>query len=382
MKRLTRKIVILFLPIIMWIGLSIIVGLQVGGLYPISYIAQLQAENRDIKYEIIGSGNIHMEYKFQSILAQKPKLLMLGSSRSWYFKDYLSNRCPSMFYNASFGGNTIYEIRATLEEIIKYQQIPEVILITLDYPTYNLDEGDKFDIQRLHQISPWKHLLDSTKRYLIYTFSNPSLILNIFTPKSKLELGLGFLDNGTPSYYNGDGSSPNNHFSNDNIKNLDTNILISNQLHLHGSEVDENALDNLETILRLSVENNIKVIGFFPPYRSDFLIEYQDLSRYSYMPLATNKIYDLFSGYGFHVYDFSDLKTINGNDKGMHDSWHPGELLSLKIYRTLMINQPEILSKYSDLKYLDTLIENTTDTYNVTIDKSKAINNSLCDTTD
>jgi|GEM_PF-2860978 len=384
MTKIIVKFTILFIPILLLISICLAVGLHFGEIYPLSYVAELQSEDRKIQYNLTGTGTKHMQYKYESILVQEPSLLLMGSSRAWYFREQIANRCLKEFYNASYGNSSIFEIAAMLQKVIDNGKNPEVILLSLDDPDYNAESDYKGVIRQLDETSAWEYFIDSAKRMIIQVIIHPDAIGDMMnSPKSDSQLGWGFVYDEKPNYYSGDGNYIESKFDETYLPvGLDIHhVMIQNGelQYQSGFTVDNSALQALKTVLQLSSDNNIEVIGFIPPFHEEIRNKLEDGTDFAYIPLVHDEINDAFESYEFKVYDFSDSKSVGGTDAGMYDGWHSGELLSTQIYLQLLRNEPEILSKYSDIDYLEDLIESASDPYNLNIDRAALIKQQSCE---
>lgn len=387
MLRLSIKLCILSLLVLVCICIASGVSLWVGDMYPVSYVAQLQTEDRLIAYDLIGSRSKHIDYKIESIISHNPELLILGPSRAWHFSDYHANRCPSRFYNGSFLAATISEIELLLRHTTEQGQIPKTILISLDYVDYNGDSDYlSNEITTLDKLSTWDQVSDNIRRAIVHVTKNPAIIIDILSnldpPK---QLGWGFYEPSTLNYYEGDGS-----FIDEQINREYADYHVS----LHKGELEErvgkfypgatvntNSLTSLEAVLNIAKEHQIDLIGFFPPYHGDIWRELASDDRYTFIPEAYNQVSDMFDRYGFSIYDFSDVTTVGGNNSELYDSWHSSELLTTRMYLELLRNEQDALSKYSDIDHIEDIIENATDPFWLDIDRSQYLSNQDCSNT-
>lgn len=384
MIKLITKFTVLCVPILLLIGICVAVGLDVGEIYPLSTIAQLQSEDREIKYDLIGTNIKHMQYKYESILVQEPQLVLMGSSRTWYFREHVANRCTRSFINASYGNSSVFEMANMLQKIIDNEKSPEVILLSIDYPDYNADSDYRGVVRQLDETTVWEYFIDGSKRSILQVLQNPQTVMNLLRDsESNTQLGWGFVTGGTPNYYNGDGSHVETKFDDGYLPTgLDIHNTMIEQEQLQyesGSTVDDNALQALETILQLAADNNIEIIGFFPPFHKEIRDQLENDERFTYIPIAHTNIIDLFDTYRFPIYDFSDPERVGGGEEGMYDGWHSGEILSTQIYLQLLRGEPDILTKYSDADYLDTLIDNANNPYTLDIDRSELDHKPICE---
>lgn len=376
MKKLIIKLIFLFIPVAIFVGICLAVGLDVGEVYPLSTIAQMQSQNRDIQYDLIGPGLKHLQYKYESILVQEPQIVLMGSSRTWYFREHVANRCPAAFYNASYGNSSVFEMAHMLEKIIAQDKSPEVILLSIDYPEYNGDSDYREEIRQLDELSALEYFIDSGKRTLIQVLLNPTTVMDLLSnAESRTRLGWGFVDDGSPNYYNGDGSHVETKFDDYYLPTgLDIHHVMLEQGELQyqpGSTVDEGALLALDKLLQLAADNNIEIIGFIPPFHEEIRNRLQSDGDFVYIALAHKDISDLFDAHRFPLYDFSDPETVGGSEDGMYDGWHSGERLSTQIYLEMLNREPEILSKYSDADVLEDMINNADNPYILDIDRSQ-----------
>lgn len=382
MTKLFIKCTILGIPLLLLIGVCTAVGLYVGEVYPLSYVAQRQAENRQINYSIVGERIKQLMYKTTSVRVQQPEVVLMSSSRGWYFKDFLSNHCTRDFYNASVIHASVNELLYMVEEFVQLQQKPEVILLSLDYPDYNLESEFRTKSRVINEMSDWEHAVDSIQRSIVHVAVNPTITTKLLNMHPNLDLGWGFLDSDNTDYYRGDGSYHADYFEHSILEQeIDSylNLIANGEAQFeYGTAVDEHSLESLSMILQLAADNEIEVIGFFPPFHPDVLSQLQNNDHYDYIPLVYDAVQHLFDRYDFPVYEFSDIDSVGGNADGMYDGWHTGELLSTRIYLQLLRNEPEILSKYSDIAYLEQRIDSSTDPYDLNIDPDELMENQSC----
>ena len=376
MAKLIIKFTILGIPLLLLIAICLVVGRDVGETYPLSRVAQLQAEDRETRYDLIGTSTKHMQYKYESILVQEPQLLLMGSSRGWYFREHIANRCPASFFNASYGNSSIFEMANMLQKIINNGGNPEVILLGIDYPDFNGDSDYRGVVRQIDEVSEWDYFVDSSKRTIIQVLLHPETILDALrNPRTGSQLGWGFVISGDPNFYTGDGSYYEKKFTQDYLPiGLEIHHAMIERGELQyevGSTIDANALQALETLLQLATDNDIEIIGFFPPIHEEIRDKLGSNPDYAYIPIAHRKIISIFDSSQFPIYDFSNPEAVSGHEEGMYDGWHSGELLSTQIYLQLLNDEAVILSKYSDVEVLENMIDNSDNSFTVDIDRSE-----------
>ena len=84
--------------------------------------------------------------------------------------------------------------------------------------------------------------------------------------------------------------------------------------------------------------NNVKVVGFLPPFAPDVLNEIIASNNFNYMDSIYNKLNISFNKYNHELWDFTDPKKINSDDTEFIDGFHGGDLTYLKIIKYMADN--------------------------------------------
>jgi hypothetical protein len=136
-------------------------------------------------------------------------------------------------------------------------------------------------------------------------------------------------------------------------------------MYTAGQDLNESNLQYLSEILTLAKDHKIQVIGILPPYRQEFYNRMMESGDYTYIEKSIARLESLFSQYGFSLMNMSSTKTVGGSDDELFDSWHPGELLSLRMYMTILSHNSDILGSYSDIESLQSIIDNAVDPFHL-----------------
>ena len=109
-----------------------------------SVIRKQERDNKLIFYSMeLADGTPY--YKFQSVLARKPEVLVMGSSRVLQFREQFFDK-TSKFYNAGGPFGTVRHFRIFLESIPQ-ELLPELVVVGLDHHYFN--SWDSFAIARI-----------------------------------------------------------------------------------------------------------------------------------------------------------------------------------------------------------------------------------------
>jgi hypothetical protein len=124
-----------------------------------------------------------------------------------------------------------------------------------------------------------------------------------------------------------------------------------------GKLVNEEALTDLERIIKKARALGIEVIGFGPPFLPEIYQGMMKSEQYQYLPESSAQIKALFEENDAYYLEFVDATAIGGTSKEMVDGIHASEMLSLKIYIEMVKALPDLLGQYSDIPALEKLIE-------------------------
>ena len=142
---------------------------------------------------------------------------------------------------------------------------------------------------------------------------------------------------------------------NPSLQGRDLNLFLrGGDIYVQG-DVSEERLALMDAILTWAQENDVLVVGFFPPVMPSLYDEMQSAGVFDYATLASLELKELFNQYGFFFYDYSDPAVLQAENIHFLDGWHFSELIHLRLYYEL-VEQVPALAQYSDPVYLEQLL--------------------------
>jgi hypothetical protein len=350
------KLMLFGLPVLILGVIHFYVAATIGEIMPFYTVAALQAKNPSLVYEPAWQRDDLIHFKFQQVLYHQPQVIVIGSSRTLYFRDAFLNRQPETFYNVSIFSLEPLETYQFLEGLAARNALPPIILMSMDLPYFNANES-ALRVNRVNQIVPqhfsyYPYFQAASHRVAVLWLNSPYQLLGYL--KIDNRLGLVALENDTG--YRPDGSYYDAH--------LLESIAIAKKNHADffrertrmyelGDTVRHETLDAVENVLKLAEDKGVTVIGFLPPYQSSIWQEMTTSGDFDYIAKTIPQIELLFRDYKMPFYDFSDASNLNANDDEFIDTWHIGEKSSLRLYLRILQDHPNLLAPYSDVAYLE-----------------------------
>ncbi len=358
MRRFLVRLVVFSLPVVIGMAGILSIGWYVGAVQPFETIAGLQAEDPSVRYVFRITRQRLLDYKYQSVLVHRPQLLILGSSRALAFRGGFATRCPAALYNAAMPAMPIDEVAPFFEDVLARGVRPDVVLLTLDYPDYNLES----DFRRTRRLRAGdaplrRQVLQNLGHFVFEVALDPQGVRNLpaFDPQAG-RYGWQFLLAANPDHYVGDGARVLSDLGEERraYELARHEYALENRLSFYapGAEVDMDAVQQVDDLLARAAEHDVTVIGVFLPYHSAFYARIFDEPAYGYIPGTQREIEAVFGAYSFPLYDFSDPTTVDVGDSGFYDGWHMGELNSLKLFAAVVRAEPELLARYADIATL------------------------------
>ncbi|MCA9915809.1 MAG: hypothetical protein KC496_20785 [Anaerolineae bacterium] len=371
------KILIFALPVLIGLLFVLSTAFVIGEAMPPVYFLSLPNDTPGA-YQPTWTRDDLMAFKYQGALQRRPEVLLLGSSRGHHVRSSAFAQQPQAFYNASFPGASIDEVRQIVEELAARDAMPALILLVLDIPNFNGErEGFRPDTTTLsdslwwmnsNQISQglrevgrnWVQFRRNNWDYLRYNLESDWPLWGYGTHNTDY----GYMADG--SQYNMDLTAANAARGTEQHWEL---YAERGRMYETGSTLDEGALADLEQILLLAQEHGSEVIAYLPPYQQAFWDVLTTEPDFAYIPLVQEALHGMFAAYDYSFYDFSELESVGGFDSEMYDGWHPGEKLDLRILLALTEAEPQLLHAYVDPASLATMIEQAADPFFVSIER-------------
>jgi|GEM_PF-374168 len=118
-----------------------------------------------------------------------------------------------------------------------------------------------------------------------------------------------------------------------------------------GSEVDEEAVAEVDRLLDFCRANSVSVVGFLPPFADAVWQAMQDSGEHVYMTRIQSELQAHFDKHGFELYAFHRMSDCNANDQEAIDGFHAGENAHTKML-IAMLKSGSLLNKYTALDRL------------------------------
>lgn len=365
MKHFFTRLIIFLTPIAGLLLLIIGSAIYIGDAIPIPVMVSWQQNaSNPIVYQPWNFSNI-ADYKLETIRQTQPSLLILGSSRMTYFRSTIANIDEAQFYNGALSGTQQQHWYSLLEAVITNNQTPDVIILGLDITNYNGDANPGFNNVRpaeLSTIDNLKYIYASLRRTGQYWVTDTGDMMSYIQSSHQENLSLlglqvltserGFYPDGSRYIEDIDDATLATI-----IEGISNDFEEGNLPFIEGQSVSTEALTITEDILRLAEEHYISIIAILPPFRPSYYERMIESGDFDYIPDALLELQALFGEYDVPLYDFTNPQVIGGSEAEMTDGWHITDLLSLRIYHHLLLEEPELLGQYSDVDTIATWIE-------------------------
>jgi hypothetical protein len=317
------------------------------------YLVLQAARDEKIIYRPVWQPLDFALYKLEASLLYRPKLLILGSSRSVQIHSGIFNRDTQAIYNAGFDAASIRDMAQMMAILEREEALPEVLILQMNTPDFNADMPSitNINIYRPNVLSNFRQVWDGTlwvgRRWRI-----AASVLNKQLGGTDLTNYWGLIAADTGIGYLPDGSEYNGQLNPELAETLyetDYQTFLERGGNFRaGDRLHEENFASLREIVRIASENGVELLAYFPPYRSGIYDAMLESGDFGYMAVAREAIQQLFDEYGFAFYDFSDIRTVKGRDEELYDSWHPSQVLNMRVFLSLAEMEAALLSPYID----------------------------------
>jgi hypothetical protein len=352
--------------------IPIAIAIYSGEAMPLSMVVHMQSNDDTVIYEPLNE-DLFYSYKVFSIQEHHPEVITIGSSRLNYFQSALFNQQPEVFYNLNGPAWDFNEVRIFVEQL-EPDYAPQIIIIGLDQlwfnETYFLELGPNVEETSISEVDP-EYILARTRLVWEFIFADDinleTIIGRSYENTEFTMLGLKAILSG--GGYRIDGSR---------LSKIPTPAMLEERIAYHinmlekkeaiyrgGQALAQETLDDLDYVLQASNEKGIIVIGFFPPFRPSFYDKMMASGEHTYLPQASEQVAIIFERNGFDFFDYSNAAWIGGTDEDLYDGWHSTELFATQIYIELLKSLPDVLGEYSDLEYLQNVVDNAENPFDI-----------------
>lgn len=357
MKKFLCKMTIYFTPFLIVIFSFGSIMIYSGELCDIDKIKRYQYESEQDMLVGMAYNEQTAYYKLANANMRNVNVMTLGTSRVMQFKDFFF---LNSFYNCGGAVNGNYNEYTNFLNNMDKQALPQFIILGIDSwvfnDAWNYSYSDlKYSLiakKEPDKIGIFKKIVED---YFIGKWNFRDFINgygNIgFNGVLK---GNGFMNDG--SYYYG--AEYRNPKSNSDYNFIDTfgRIDMGTARFEYGSEVDEESINYLETLLNYCKENNIMVIGFITPFAPSVVERMYKSGNYEYIWEIAPRVEGIFNKYNYEFYDYTDIVFLGCDDSYFIDGFHGSEVAYGMILQD-MCYQDSVLSEVVDLVSLESIME-------------------------
>jgi hypothetical protein len=348
-----RKILLfslaLTLSVLLVVFQAVRIGKSSGELLKLDEIIEIQ--QRDDVLHGINTYYIDPFLKYKTANILDPDILALGTSRiiSMSQKHFIDS---IVFYNA---GPVTQNFPAYYDFIESLDVIPRFIILNLDPWQFNENyfstdwaklRGERYDYKNGYEYDK-VNIIRSIFRMLIN---------GEFKIEQKFDYpkNMGFLAVMYGEGFGKDGAHYRKRvIDSDDYKNgVAYNFVIDNNYIDRGKDIfaygdgdlyDE-SIKQVDKILRLCKDNNIRVVAFMPPFAPTIYKLLMENGHYEYMAKIYPTLLPIFEQYGFELYDFTDASGFT-DDSMSYDGYHPDDRAAYNMLLS-MKEQGSIIGEY------------------------------------
>jgi hypothetical protein len=291
---------------------------------------------------------------------RQPEVIALGTSRVLQFRDFCFSK-PESFYNCGRSVGKVQDLEAFLSSYPGEK--PKVIILGLDQDMFSVDDEDLLKKPRTYQskgTSYGTRLTKGTKAFWeawsgdeIVTGTTLQGTTNFIGRNARLE-NEGYRADG--SYCYGRVIRQSNQQDAYDFKQMIRRIDKGKGRFAPATEINPNAIQQIDNFLKSCKEMEIHVVGFLPPYGSAVYDRFkEDALIYPHVFDLHGQLKPIFEANGMLVEDYTDIRSLSANDFETIDGLHGSEVCYLKLLKLLSANDP-ILASQVDRDSLDDYI--------------------------
>lgn len=354
MRRLYSKILVVFLPFILFYAFPMVCLFRAGELSVFDSFVRPLEEDRlfGLAYSYYDK-----EYKFyMTDEIKRPQVLALGSSRVLQLKGDIVKPGIS-FYNAGGAVQNIYEFRLFLKKL-SYK--PEIIIANFDQFYFNPNFED--------QKSAFSDIAYNKPEYSLSNHLSSCITFYEDFMADKIDVGKLFQSDNTGitaifnhrgfttdgSYYDGLVEERPEASLDYNFK--DTKERIRNKdLRFQGcSHADKSVLNEIDSLLEYCDRQGITFVGFLPPFAPNINDIMEADGSYGYLKEIPDLMESVFSRHHAVFMDFTDYENQYSTDSYFLDGFHGSDIVYNAMMADILSAAPQIQKYFIPLDSIKT----------------------------
>ena len=342
MRRLYHKILIIFLPFILFYGFPTVCLYRAGELFSFdTYLHPLE------KGRLFGLAYSYYDKEYKYYMTNdymRPQVLVLGSSRIMQVKSNIVRPGVS-FYNAGGAVQNVYEFRLFLEKLA-YK--PELIIANFDqfyFNPYYEDQKGLFsrDVYEKPAFSFTKYL-NSCATFYEDLFADKINLRELFRSD---QIGVtaictqrGFTTDGT--YYDGMVETHPEVSIDYNFKGTMERIRNKNLRFQGCDHADKSILGEVDSLLTFCDQHDIMFVGFLPPFAPKISDVLEKDGHYGYLNEIPELLNEVASRHQAVMMDFTRYENQYASDCFFLDGFHGSDLVYHAMMADMIDSVPQI----------------------------------------
>jgi hypothetical protein len=293
------------------------------GAYPTHVVEPLGTVSRSLKLQLFDE------------LPHTPDLVILGSSRSMNVSpDDIQRQSGLSAFNAGVNAAIPRDFLALLLYMEQQNRLPKVLVVGLGLEQLSEDDygprienPDPLDRYVAWDAPPAPSLLSIEQTQATFRLLATLLAGQYVSDRLQANRKL-FSANGWHSL-SGGSVDP------EVADNLAADAVRTAPSFAHG--VNDSQFDHLKSLVELCQKHHIRLVIYFPPYHPSLLAYYEQSTPYLQVKQnIMSRLNALQATYPFTWYDFTDVKSFQGDSSDMVDAFHPSNRASQKIIMIIL----------------------------------------------
>jgi hypothetical protein len=326
MKKFIYKVLLYLLPVLLFFAVPYVILEVAGELKDLSKVNIAQGSLLGLAYS-----DQSKDYKLRELLMRRPAVLAVGTSRVLQIRSFFFRESRT-FFNGGMVISKIGDLPCLTDEWSRNRYKPEVIILGVDHFFFNERWDDlkgqceyNTNVNGLNLLSKssldvYASLIDG-KIQLKKVMDN----YNLYGLTAMMN-GAGFrTDDG--SYCYGKVIEDFKNGTKVSFEEAETRIKRGTMRFKWGSEVNQNAINILESFVDYCTKKNIQLVMFIPPYPTSIYKRMVDSGKYGYVLKLDSSL----SAHNLRVHNFSSLESIGSKDDEAIDGLHGSEVAYLRI---------------------------------------------------
>jgi len=310
-----------------------------GESWPLSRVAAMQQAEAAIFLRELMPQDVQL-YKLERLALSRPRVLVVGSSRTMQLRAAMLGETTATFFNA---GGTI-DTLGDLGRVLGAVQRPEVIVLGVDSWWFSTsstaaerDPGRDGALDWRAHVAAGRRLLQRPGQ-LADLLRGPSAADTRRIGAAALRASAGFRQDGSLrlTFARPDASGPWTYVDRETPPVIER-VRAGRLQFLPSTGLDAGRLDRLRGFLAQCRARGITVLGFAPPFSAEVVAALSTDDRHRRLTAQFRAALPAtFAAAGFPFVDATDLREFGLDDRYLVDGFHAGETFHLHLLRRIL----------------------------------------------